>query len=116
MNDLAMIWMSTIAMIVVTAFAFVVLAEWSAGGPAPWSILPGLAQGVSDWVRSADEVDWLGRISPRAEEPGPPLNTGASSPGPPWADPGELEARVEEHVDPELQAEVEMEEVHRRRV
>jgi len=31
---------------ILTSVVFVVLAQWSAGGAAPWTIVPGVARGV----------------------------------------------------------------------
>ncbi|TAL06003.1 MAG: hypothetical protein EPO00_11930 [Chloroflexota bacterium] len=42
MTDLAWIWLFTIVTILATSIIFVLLAIWSSGGAAPWSIVPGL--------------------------------------------------------------------------
>lgn len=67
MSDLALIWLSTIVTLLGTAILFVLLAHWSAGGPAPWSVAGSLARGIADWA-TPDGADPLPAVSPRAVE------------------------------------------------
>lgn len=53
MSDQAWIWLCTVATIVSTSVIFTLLAIWSAGGAAPWSILPGLVRHHSGGGASA---------------------------------------------------------------
>ena len=66
MSDLGLIWLSTVVTVVATSLLFVRLAQWSAGGPAPWSIAAGMAHGISDWA--SDGPDPLRSVSPQAVE------------------------------------------------
>ena len=77
MTGLAMIWISTIVTTATTALVFVLLAQWSAGGAAPWSIAPGLVRGIRDWGRRGDDLDPIRLISPRAQIPEPLINMAA---------------------------------------
>jgi len=70
MSDLQLIWLSTILTVLATAMLFVLLAQWSAGGSAPWSIAAGVARGISDWASPGAERPRT--VSPRALEL-PPL-------------------------------------------
>jgi hypothetical protein len=47
MNSSELATLGTIALLVVTTVAFVELASWSTGGP--WTIVPGIAQGIRGW-------------------------------------------------------------------
>ncbi len=72
-----MIWISTIVTTATTAVLFVLLAKWSAGGPAPWSIVPGLARGIRVWGRREDDLEPIRFISPMAQTPEPPIDVAA---------------------------------------
>jgi hypothetical protein len=116
MTSIALTWLSTAALLAITVVVFVVLAEWSAGGPAPWSIVPGVTRGVRDWIHRQEELEPLHLVSPRAEEPPPEMDSMAL-PLPPLHPEGpEPEAWVEEQVDDEILAEVEVEDLAKRRI
>jgi hypothetical protein len=111
MTDVQMTWLSTVVTLVTTAAVFVILVEWSAGGPAPWTILPGVVRGVVDWVRREDEFETFHLVSPRAEEAQPPMEPDGLPLTPIPGKVRQPEAWVEEHVDPEVLAEIEIEEL-----
>ena len=73
MTDLVLIWLSTAGTVLATAALFVVLARWSVG-EGSWSMLPGLALGVSAWAHRRAEPDPPRFLSPQAEEPVPPID------------------------------------------
>ena len=113
MTDLAPVWISTIAFCVLTTVGFIILAEWSAGGAAPWSIAAGVARGIQDW---ADEKSQPPRIvSSPATEPQPPTDT-AAMPLPPLTTADGLPvAAVEEYPTADELAQFEVEELGTRR-
>jgi hypothetical protein len=111
MTDIQMTWLSTVVTLVTTAVVFVLLVEWSAGGPAPWTILPGVVRGVVDWVRREDEFATFHLVSPRAEEAQPPMEPDGLPLTPIPGKARQPEAWLEEHVDPEVLAEIEIEEL-----
>ncbi len=116
MTGLALIWLTTAVTIVLTAVVFVALAEWSAGGAAPWSIVPGFARGVRDWLHREEDLEPLHVVSPRAEEP-PPVRDTAALPLPPLeTEEREPEAWVEEYVDADELAEIEVEDLGRKHI
>jgi len=96
MSDLQLIWLSTVLTVLATAILFVVLAQWSTGGSAPWSIAAGMARGISDWASAGP--DRPRAVSPRALEL-PPLEMDelavASLRHPPLSEP-QPQAEVEE--------------------
>jgi hypothetical protein len=105
MTDLSPVWISTVTFCVLTTVGFIILAEWSAGGAAPWSIAAGVVRGIHDWADDRPVVTRV--VSTPATEPQPPIDT-AALPLPPITDPAR-EAIVEDL------AEVEFEEVTSRR-
>jgi hypothetical protein len=76
-TGLAMIWISTIVTTATTAVVFVLLAQWSAGGAAPWSIAPGLVRGIRDWGQRDEDLEPFRVVSPAAQLPEPPINVAA---------------------------------------
>lgn len=81
MTGLAMIWISTIVTTATTAVVFVLLAQWSAGGAAPWSIAPGLVRGIRGWGHRTDDLEPVRLVSPMAETPEVPIDVAAINPG-----------------------------------
>jgi hypothetical protein len=116
MTPVVLTWLSTAALLALTIVAFVVLAEWSAGGPAPWSIVPGLTRGVRDWIHRQEELEPLHLVSPRAEEPPPQVDSEALPLPPLHAEEPEPEAWVEEQVDDEVLAAIEVEDLGKRKL
>ncbi|MEO5918029.1 MAG: hypothetical protein ABIQ17_00565 [Candidatus Limnocylindrales bacterium] len=49
---------------ILTSVVFVVLAQWSAGGAAPWTIVPGVARGVRHWMQRESDLPALRFASP----------------------------------------------------
>lgn len=74
MTDLTLIWLSTAGTVAATVVVFVILARWSVGEASAWSIAPGVARGVAAWAHRRAELDPMRFLSPRAEEPTPPID------------------------------------------
>jgi hypothetical protein len=114
MPVLTLPFLGTLATIVVTAVAFVLLTRRSAGGPVPWSIAAGLARGVGAWSRQdPGPFNW---ISPRSQDPAPPIDT-TRLPLPPLE--GQRRRPEDSAVpgaDPEFLAGAEIEELGSRRL
>jgi hypothetical protein len=74
MTDLTLIWLSAAGLVAATIVVFVILARSSAGESSAWSIAPGVARGVAAWAHRRADLDLMRLRSPRAEEPGPPID------------------------------------------
>jgi len=72
-----MVWISTIVTTATTALVFVLLAQWSAGGAAPWSIVPGLVRGIRDWGQRDEDIEPFRFVSPAAQLPEPRIDVAA---------------------------------------
>jgi hypothetical protein len=114
-TDLRAVLLSTITLVVLTAIVFLLLALWSAGGAATWSIAAGVARGVRDWARGRDNAEAARGVSPQAIEPEPPIDTAALPLPPLSSSERNHEAWLEEGVDQAAAAEIEMEEIRTRR-
>jgi hypothetical protein len=77
MTGLTMVWISTIVTTATTALVFVLLAQWSAGGAAPWSIVPGLVRGIRDWGHRDEDIEAFQFVSPAAQIPEPRIDVAA---------------------------------------
>lgn len=115
MTGIQLTWLTTAVTVVVTAVVFFVLAEWSAGGPAPWSIVPGFARGIRGWVHRQEDLEPLHLVSPQAEEPPPPIDDAALPLPPLETEERAPEPWIEEDVDPETLAAVEITDLGKRR-
>ena len=69
-----MIWISTIVTTATTAVLFVLLAQWSAGGAAPWSIVPGLVRGIRDWGQRDEDIEPFRFVPAAAQIPEPRID------------------------------------------
>lgn len=113
MTDLSPVWISTIAFCVITTVGFIILAEWSAGGAAPWSIAAGVARGIHDW--GDDKPEPIRIVSTPATEPQPPIDIAALPLSPLSTVDGQPAARLEEYPSAAELELVETEELSSRR-
>ncbi|MBI2781213.1 MAG: hypothetical protein HYX55_05400 [Chloroflexi bacterium] len=113
MTDLSPVWISTIAFCVLTTVGFIILAEWSAGGAAPWSIAAGVVRGIHDW--GDDKPSPVRIVSTPATAPQPPMDTGALPLPPLVTIEGQPAPKVEEYPSADELAQVEIEELTTRR-
>ena len=113
MTDLSPVWISTIAFCTLTTIGFIILAEWSAGGAAPWSIAAGVVRGIQDW--GDDKPEPVRIISTPATEPQPPMDTAALPLPPLTTIEGQPGPKVEEYPSADELAQVEIEELTTRR-
>ncbi len=116
MTGLAMIWLSTIVTTATTAVLFVLLAQWSAGGAAPWSIVPGLVRGIREWGHREDELEPFRFVSPMAEIPEAPIEFAALSPGQFGPSRHVAQPGTEDRAARDAPADVEIEELGSRRI
>lgn len=109
MTDVQAVWISTITFMILTTVGFIILAEWSAGGAAPWSIAAGVVRGIREWADTDEEPVRI--VSTPATEPQPPMDT-AALPLPPLATvDGQPGPKVDEYPSAGELEQVEIEEI-----
>lgn len=111
-----MLWISTIVTTATTAVLFVLLAQWSAGGAAPWSIAPGLVRGIRDWGNREEDLEPIRFVSPAAEIPEPPIGVAALPLSPLDYARHQPDDDVANDHDPGAWVDVEIEELGTRRI